>query len=107
MMITNPDPIRLPYGGGGQFSPLALVEYVHQSGRSYIIQGQQKAALSAHTKPHSLDYWLRQYSQNPDLKQADNAVMTALELTGLFRIVDDLECPDSGRRCKGLQLIQG
>lgn len=106
-MPTNLDAITLPHGGGGQFYPLDLVAHLRKSGRTYIVQGQQKARLSGHTKPHSLDYWLRQYARNPDTKQADNDVLNALAATGLFRIVTDLECPDSGRRCKGLRLVNG
>lgn len=105
-MQTELKPIALPYGGGGRFHPLDLVAHLRQTGRTYIIQGQQKVPLSAHTKPQSLDYWLRQFARNPDTKQADNAVMEALERTGLFHIRTDLWCPDSGRRCKGLELDQ-
>jgi hypothetical protein len=95
--------IDLPYGG--QFDENALVAQVQASGRDYIIQGQQAVSYANHTKPHSLDYWLRQFAANPDTKQAENRVLDALVATGFFRIVHGLVCPESGRRCKGLLLV--
>ena len=95
--------IDLPFGGN--FSEHSLVAYINASGRDYIVQGQQAASLANHTKPRSLDYWLRQFGSNPDAKQADNGVLEALATTGLFAIVDDLICPDSGERCKGVRLV--
>lgn len=95
--------IELPYGG--QFDEKVLVARIKASGRDYIIQGQQTASCANHTKPQSLDYWLRQFASNPDTKQAENSVLDALVATGLFRIEDQLDCPDSGRQCKGLRLV--
>jgi hypothetical protein len=95
--------IALPYGG--QFSAHDLVVYIQASGRDYIIQGQQMEALANHTKPQSLDYWLRQFASNPNTKQAEIGVIVALEGTGLFRFVPKLSCPDSGNYCKGLRLV--
>jgi hypothetical protein len=95
--------IKLPYGG--QFDEKALVAHIKASGRDYIIQGQQTASYANHTKPQSLDYWLRQFASNCDTKQAENSVLDALVATGLFRIEDQLGCPDSGRQCKGLRLV--
>jgi len=94
--------IRLNYGG--QFDEHALVEYIRATGRDYIVQGQQACTLADHTKPSSLDYWLRQFAANPDTKQADNTVIRHLVHTGLFKVADDLLCPDSGRLCKGVRL---
>ncbi len=96
--------IQLPYGD--QFDKHRLIAYIRSSGRNYIIQGQQAASLVAHTKPQSLDFWLRQFSKNPNTKQAVNSVIDSLVATGLFRFVRDLECPDSGRSCKGIQLAE-
>lgn len=95
--------IELPYGG--QFDEQALIAYIKASGRNYIIQGQQAASYANHTKPQSLDYWLRQFASNCDTKQAENSVLDALVATGLFRIENCLVCPDSGRQCKGLRLV--
>ncbi|BBL76346.1 hypothetical protein [Methylomagnum ishizawai] len=95
--------IDLPYGG--RFDEHGLVAHIRASGRDYIIQGQQKGALAEHPKPHSLDYWLRQFARNPDIKQAENSVMDALVATGLFVVEHHLTCPDSGRPCKGLRLV--
>jgi len=95
--------IRLSYGG--QFDEQTLIEYIRSTGRDYIVQGQQACALADHTKPNSLDYWLRQLAPKPDTKQADNTVIRHLVHTGLFKVADDLLCPDSGRLCKGVRLV--
>lgn len=95
--------IDLPYGG--KFDENALVAYIRASGRNYIIQGQQAASLADHTKPHSLDFWLRKFASNPNTKQAEKSVLDALVASGLFRITDELICPDTGNRCKGLCLV--
>lgn len=89
---------------GGKFNEQDLIENIRASGRDYIIQGQQANSINRHTKPQSLDYWLRQFASNPNTKQADNQIITALVDTGLFVIEYDLACPDSGRRCKGIRL---
>jgi hypothetical protein len=80
--------IRLPYGG--QFDERELVTYIRASRRDYIIQGQQAVAKANHTKPHSLDYWLRQFANNPDTKQGEASVIEALVATGLFVFVKRL-----------------
>jgi len=95
--------IRLPYGG--QFGEHELVAYLRDSRRDHIIQGQQAVAKANHTKPHSLDYWLRQFANNPDTKQAEASVVEALVAAGLFVFVKRLRCPDSGRCCQGLKLV--
>ena len=95
--------IELPYGG--QFDENALVAHIKTTGRNYIIQGQQALSYANHSKPKSLDYYLRQFASNPDTKQAENSVIDSLVATGLFRIEDHLDCPDSDRQCKGLRLV--
>jgi DNA-3-methyladenine glycosylase I len=99
--------IHLPHGGSGSgFRLSQLVDYVQRSGRDYIIQAQQQCKLREHTKPHSLDVWLRKnHAAIPDTAQAVNSVMRALEATGRFEIVQKLVCPDTGRKCKGLKLV--
>jgi hypothetical protein len=95
--------IDLTYGG--RFDENKLVDYIKKSSRNYIIQGQQKCSLENHTKPHSLDYWLRQFAHNKDTKQADNNVVDALVATGLFCKKSDLHCPDNNNLCKGIMII--
>lgn len=97
--------INLP--NGTPFNENALIAYIRASGRDYIIQGQQASSFANHTKPHSLDYWLRQnYATNHDTKQAENSVLAALVATGFFSIVARLSCPDKiGSRCKGVRLV--
>lgn len=95
--------IDLP--NGGQFNVDDLIAYIEASGRNYIIQGQQSVSRENHSKHQSLDYWLRQFAANPDTKQAENSVLNALVRTGLFEVVDDLVCPETGENCKGLRLL--
>jgi len=95
--------ITLPYGNSS-FHSNDLIEHIRRSGRNFIIQGQQACSLADHTKPHSLDYWLRtKFAQNPDIKQAVNEVIEQLVATGSF-VEGRFLCPDTGRRCKGIQL---
>lgn len=95
--------IHLKYCSGS-FDERLLVSYIVSCGRNYIVQGQQTCKLDNHTKPQSLDYWLRQFAENPDTKQAENSILDDLVSTGLFARATDLLCPDSGRRVKGLIL---
>src|SRR5436190_23392175 len=95
--------IALPQGG--EFDEAALVERIVAMGRGYIIQGQQNVSLAEHTKPDSLDFWLRRNGAvNQDTKQAENEVLDALVATGLFEVVPEPLCPNSGTHCKGLRL---
>jgi hypothetical protein len=99
--------VKLPYGGpGAGFGVSELVDHIRSTGRDYIIQGQQQVTLANHTKPHSLDAWLRiHYARNPDVKQAVNQVVADLVATGQFEVDLRLPCPDSGRLVKGLRLL--
>jgi hypothetical protein len=95
--------IDLPYGG--EFDEHDLVNHIRGTGRDYIIQGQQAVSRDEHTKLQSPDYWLRQFGKNPNTKQAENSVLDALVATGLFEIIKNLRCPESGNQCKGLRLV--
>ena len=102
--------IKLSYGGS--FNEQALVRHIRQSGRIrksdgkyYIIQGRTFCTLANHPKPDSLDYWLRQFANDSDKKQADDKVIAQLVATGLFQESNELRCPNSGQLCKGLVLI--
>jgi hypothetical protein len=99
--------IELPYGGAGTgFHGSELIDHIRSTGRDYIIQGQQHCALESHPKPHSLDVWLRKgFTYRKDTAQAVNQVVKALVATGRFEVDWQLLCPDSGRRCKGLRLL--
>jgi len=97
--------IALPQGG--EFDEASLIDYLLGTARDYIIQGQQNSSLADHTKPDSLDYWLRlNGATSPDTKQAENEVVDALVATGLFEVSVDLQCPNSGTPCKGLRLVR-
>jgi len=96
--------IELSYGG--EFDEQDLIDHINQSGRNYIIQGQKVCTVQDHTKPSSLDYWLRQFAISPDMKQADNNIMAALVATGMFTESVNLNCPDSNNPCKGLVIVE-
>ncbi len=90
---------------GTSFDTCDLVDHIRKSGRTYIIQGQQTCSLSDHSKPNSLDVWLRKHhAVNKDTKQADNSVIHQLTMTGLFR-EGEFRCPDSGKFCKGIEIL--
>jgi len=99
--------IKLPHGGkGAGFYVSQLKTHIRSTGRDYIIQGQQHCTREAHTKRHSLDVWLREgFANNKDIAQAVNQVIQALVATGQFEVDEHLLCPDSGRRVKGLRLL--
>ncbi len=99
--------ISLPYGGkGSAFSVDDLTRHISSSGRSYIIQGGVACSFASHPKHQSLDYWLRQnYADRKDTMQAVAEVIDALVATGKFEFDEKLDCPDSGRRCKGIRLV--
>lgn len=99
--------IGLPYGEKGDgFHVSQLIAHIRSTGRDYIIQGQQECILEGHTKPHSLDVWLRKgFTNRKNTKQADNQVIQALVDTGQFEVDEHLLCPDSGRWVKGLRLL--
>ena len=65
---------------GTSFDARDLVDHIKRSGRTYIIQGQQNHSLSAHTKPRSLDYWMRENGDpsKRNTKQADKDVIRQL-----------------------------
>lgn len=97
--------ISLPQGGS--FLESALIAHMKHNELAFIVQGQQDFAFHNHTKPNSLDYWLRvNFARDRDTKQAENYVIAALIATGHFILDKNLRCPDSGRRVKGLRLAK-
>ena len=97
--------IELPFGGpGASFDAHVLRKHILDTGRMHIIQGQQNCSLKSHTKPNSLDVWLRKnFAQNSDTKQATNEVIEQLVKTEVF-CEGKFKCPDSGRTCKGIEV---
>lgn len=97
--------IVLPRDEAG-FYVSQLIEYMERSGRDYIIEGAVDCALADHPQPRSLDYWLREnFARNKDTRHATREVITQLLAAGLFEERDDLRCPDTGERTRGLRLI--
>ena len=100
--------IGLPEGGeNAGFDTDDLLSHIRSSGISFIIQGQQHCPLAEHTKPSSLDVWLREnYTNKRDTAQATNEVIANLVRTGLFR-EGEFRCPDNGRPgLKGIAITQ-
>lgn len=98
--------ISLPFGSAGDsFDVEELIRFLENSGRNYIIVGGANVPFSKHSKPNSLDYWIRKnHTQRSDTRQAVAEVVNALVASGRFEQRDDLVCPDSGRRCHGIIL---
>ncbi|MFN3564287.1 MAG: hypothetical protein ACK4V8_07560 [Moraxella osloensis] len=98
--------IRLPHDNNSQFNLALLLRFMIASGRSFLVQGQQQVSLSEHTKPQSLDYFLRtEIAAAKNTAQATTDVIEQLCATGLFELKTDLQCPDSGRACQGIELV--
>ena len=96
--------INLPYGNNS-FDSNDLRKHIIGTGKTYIIQGQINCNRADHIKPNSLDCWLRDYyAKNADIRQAVNEVIKDLVRTKEFE-EDHFICPDSGRRCKGIKII--
>ncbi|SFV17154.1 hypothetical protein [Pseudoduganella namucuonensis] len=96
--------IELRYTGLA-FDEQELIDFIKASGKNYMVQGQTLKKLESHTKPHSLDVWLRtRFSKMQDTKLADNYVIDALVETGKFVAAED-KCPKSGRLCKSIRLV--
>ena len=90
---------------GSCFDSAQLMNHIKKSGREFVIQGQKKCKFHEHTKPQSLDYWLRSnIANNKDTMQATNQVIEQLVSTGIFAIGRFI-CPDTGRECKGIQYV--
>ena len=96
--------IELRYTGMA-FDEQELIDFMKASDLQHMVQGQTIRAFEQHTKPLSLDVWLRNYfPQKRDTKLADNYVIDALVKTGKF-IAKREECPKTGRRCKAIRLV--
>ena len=96
--------IDLPYGDN-TFDSDDLKAHIKSTGRYYIIQGQTACSRAEHPKPKSLDCWLRDnYARKPDTKQAVNVVIKSLLETGDFK-EGKYKCPDSGKKCKGIEVL--
>ena len=96
--------INLPYGNNS-FNSDDLKRRIQQMRKHYIIQGQTNCSRAEHTKPNSLDCWLRDnYAQKPDTKQAVNKVIKDLVNTGEFE-EGNFICPISRIKCKGIKIV--
>ena len=97
--------ISLPYGEpGAGFDAVDLKNYMLEKRVDHIIQGHRKCSLAEHSKPNSLDYWLRErYTKRQDTMHAVRSVVRQLVGTGMF-YHGQFTCPDSGCCCQGIAL---
>jgi rRNA-processing protein FCF1 len=87
------------------FDEQELIDHIKASGKHFMVQGQNIKKLEKHTKPHSLDVWLRtRFPKKEDTKLADNCVLNALVKTKKFVITEE-RCLDSERLCKAIGLV--
>lgn len=96
--------IQFQHSGLDTFLVSDLIADMQRLGMTWIIQGQRNCTLAQHSKPQSLDYWMRSRCGNPNTKQAVNQVFDDLVATQKF-IAGQYQCPDTGRQCKGLKLV--
>lgn len=97
--------IILPEDSNSQFNLSRLIRHLIDVHRTYIITGQQHVVFAQHTKDLSLDYWIRSVvAQNVDTAQATNNVTEQICATGLFRQSENLNCPNTGKLCAGIEL---
>ena len=87
-----------------------LAVHIKESGRGYLIQGQQHASFDEHRKPTSLDVWLRRWfcrnlGASRDTTRATNSMVGELVATQKF-VEGTFKCPDTdkGTPCKGIRL---
>ncbi len=96
--------ITLPFDQGRQFNLSLLIHYMIRSRRTYLIVGAQRVVLTNHTKPESLDYWIREnVAERSDVMQATTKVVEQSCETGLF-VETRKRCPVAGHICKAIEL---
>lgn len=89
---------------GGSFSVDALASKMSELGGAMVL-GPVKASLIEHTKPNSLDYWVRTNAAfRKDQMQAETRLIDQLVATGRFDRIH-MNCPTTGQRCMGLRLV--
>lgn len=98
------DKIRLPFEKTF-FDINLLIDYFKSNKIQYIIIGGQHVKLSRHTKPKSLDYWLREnVARNKDTCQISKKFIEGLCNTGRFKVKENCICPGTGQRCRAIVL---
>lgn len=98
--------INLPYGGpGAGFKVAELITLLQQRNVDFIIVGSQYVILADHTKPASLDVWLRMKVSKSysNTRQACVKVINDLIGTGLF-VIEKKRCDVTKRPCDALVL---
>ncbi|MBE9610855.1 hypothetical protein [Chitinilyticum piscinae] len=88
----------------GDFDINELVAWVKGSGRTYVIIGGDNTTFDTHSKPGSLDYWLRSKSSSKDVRQSCAELIAKIVDTGLFVEAQDI-CPETERLCNSLRLV--
>jgi hypothetical protein len=97
--------ISLPHDNNRQFHISSLIRMFIDRRITEIVQGQQHLVLANHTKPNSLDFWIRSTIANyPDVAQATNSVIDQVCGTGLFERAQ-VTCQDNQNICNGIRLV--
>lgn len=92
----------VPLTYGGDVLVKAILEHLLKGS---IVIGQQKVSVVKHSKPGSLDYWLRKFGTPPNTKQADTKfVEDLLMMNKRFIQRTKIINPNTGRSCKGIEL---
>lgn len=96
--IELPYSIKLP-----SFLLEQLIKEFQKRKTDFMIIGAQNHSLTKHTKPESLDYWLRNLKQvkQKNTRQACSKLINDLLGSGLF-IFDKRRCPVSGKLCNAI-----
>jgi hypothetical protein len=90
---------------GGAVNLDSIISHFNECGGEMVL-GAIKTKFADHNKHRSLDYWLRSNGARiPDQMQAESSLVEQLVGTGHFQAIV-MACPDTGRQCKGLKLLQ-
>jgi hypothetical protein len=94
-------------GVNASFEITELLDELEKRKTNFIIIGAMKATLKTHTKPHSLDYWLRELSivKLKNTMQATKEVQNSIVNTGRF-FLEKRRCPISSNYCNALVITK-
>lgn len=88
---------------GTQVSVCDIISYIRENDNKIIPIGAEHSAILDHSKPFSLDYFLRLLAKCPDTCQATENVIKQLLKYNFFRL-SKTKSPTTGRYLKTLKL---
>ncbi len=98
------DKITLPYANNAKFNSNDLINHFREQRMNYMIIGATQVTLQNHTKPKSLDVWIRNHPNvigYENTCQAVNNVVSQIIEHQSFSL-GLRKCPKSKRICKAL-----